>query len=562
MPKKRILCCGEATFLETGYGKYSREVLSRLYNTGKYEIAEFASYGHYSDPRRHNIPWTYYGNAPDEHDPEQMQHYHSNPTNEFGEWRFEEVLLDFRPDIVWDVRDWWMFEYEERSPLRRHYHWVVMPTVDSAPQLEQWLNTYLNADAVFTYSEFGKEVLENESNGQIKVVNTCPPGADLDIFKPVKDKKAHRDLMGLTPDINIVGTVMRNQKRKLYPDLIQGFKTFLEKNPDLGRDTYLYLHTSYPDIGWDIPLLVKESGISHKILFTYYCRNCRQCFPAFFQDAVMACIHCGLPTAKLPNHQRALDESQLASILNLFDVYVQYSICEGFGMPQVEAGACGIPVMAVNYSAMESVVKNLKGYPIEVQRLFREAETHAYRAYPNNDDLADKIAEFLSLPKTLRMVKGRDSYSGVRRHYTWDLTAKKWEQYFDSVDVSNNVPWDAPPRIMEPSPVAPRGLTNEQFVEWSILNVWGEPSKLNSYQAVKMIKDLNYGQAIEGTGGFYYNEASYLNEKVRYRDFDQSIALDKLYQLAQLRNYWERRRVGVIEEATPDFVFNAKPSRQ
>ena len=45
MRKKRILFCSEATFLNTGYATYTREILKYLHGTGKYEIAEMASYG-------------------------------------------------------------------------------------------------------------------------------------------------------------------------------------------------------------------------------------------------------------------------------------------------------------------------------------------------------------------------------------------------------------------------------------------------------------------------------------------------------------------------------------
>jgi len=34
MRKKRILFCGEATYLNTGYATYLREIISRLYSTG------------------------------------------------------------------------------------------------------------------------------------------------------------------------------------------------------------------------------------------------------------------------------------------------------------------------------------------------------------------------------------------------------------------------------------------------------------------------------------------------------------------------------------------------
>ena len=45
MSKKRVLLMGEAHYLNSGFGTYGKELLTRLHATGKYELAEFASYG-------------------------------------------------------------------------------------------------------------------------------------------------------------------------------------------------------------------------------------------------------------------------------------------------------------------------------------------------------------------------------------------------------------------------------------------------------------------------------------------------------------------------------------
>jgi len=60
MRKPRILFCSEATFLNTGYATYTREILNYLHSTGKYELAEMASYGERIDPRASDIPLKYY----------------------------------------------------------------------------------------------------------------------------------------------------------------------------------------------------------------------------------------------------------------------------------------------------------------------------------------------------------------------------------------------------------------------------------------------------------------------------------------------------------------------
>ena len=172
MRKKRILFCSEATFLNTGYATYTREVLTYLLSTGKYELAELAAYGERNDPRAAGIPWKYYGVMPNtESEPkatrEELEQYGSQPTNQFGEFLFEAVCLDFRPDIVCDIRDFWMLDFAERSPFRRFFKWCIMPTVDARPQARQWVSTYQGADARFTYSDWAGKVLEDQSGGKI-----------------------------------------------------------------------------------------------------------------------------------------------------------------------------------------------------------------------------------------------------------------------------------------------------------------------------------------------------------------------------------------------------------
>ena len=245
--KLRILWCGESSFLNTGYAVYAKELLGRLHSSGKYEIAELACYAAQNDPKIHSVPWKLYPTLPindnERHD------YATSSNAQFGEWRFDDICLDFKPDVVIDIRDWWMMEYQNRSPFRKFFKWVVMPTVDSEPQQEQYISTYLGADAVFTYSDFGKRVLENDSNGNIEVLDVCSPAANFDFLKPVSNKKEHKRMFGFLENVNIVGTVMRNQRRKLYPNLISTFRKLLDDNPQLQKNTFLYIHSSYPDVG-------------------------------------------------------------------------------------------------------------------------------------------------------------------------------------------------------------------------------------------------------------------------------------------------------------------------
>lgn len=545
--KPRILFCNEASYLSTGYGVYGMEVLKRLHDTGKYELAEFASYGDTSDPNDHRweeVPWKFYPVMPNGFDRGEVNEYNSRVINEFGCWKFEKTCVDFRPDIVWDIRDWWMMEYQERSPFRPYYHWAIMPTVDAAPQDEAWLATFASADAVSSYSDWGLSLLGQQGGGKIRTIPSAPPGADFDIFKPVDDKKAHKQQMGLPQDALVIGTIMRNQKRKLYPELIECFARFLKEAPqELASRTYLYLHVNYPDIGWDIPRLVKEAGVGSRTIFTYVCHKCGTGFPSFYMDAKAFCRRCHSNKATLPTTSRGVSREILANVLNFMDVYVQYANSEGFGMPQVEAAACGVPVFAVDYSAMSDVVRKVKGFPIKTLALIREAETGCYRAAPNNSDLLEKLVSFLSMPESVRLKRGYDSRRAAERHYNYDRTAKIWESHFDGVVLKDrSKTWDSPARIHNNPGGVPGGLTDEEFVRWGITHVAGRPELTNGYLSMRMIRDLCWEQTSGDMPRSVFSEFSWLGENHRPVKYNREMAFQQMSQMCQQRNFWEEQR--------------------
>ena len=272
MRKKRILFVSEASYLSTGYATYSREVLSRLHQSNKYELAEFSIYGQANDPKRKTIPWMNYPNMPDPNDKEANKIYRQDGANQFGKWRFERVCIDFKPDIVLLIRDYWMDSFIQHSPVRKYFNCVWMPTVDSPGQNEEWLDAFQDPEIVLTYSDWAIDELKAGSDS-INVKCAATPSASED-YSQVPDKGAHKKAMGLNPDWKIIGTVMRNQRRKLFPDLFKGFGNYLKETGD--KNSYLYCHTSYPDNGWDLPKYMMQEEIMSRTLFTYVCTQCNK----------------------------------------------------------------------------------------------------------------------------------------------------------------------------------------------------------------------------------------------------------------------------------------------
>jgi len=557
MRKKRILFCSEATFLNTGYATYTREILNYLYSTGKYELAEMSAYGERNDPRAKNIPWKYYGVSPNQNSEpkaseEEIKAYHANPTSQFGEWIFEHVCLDFMPDVVCDIRDFWMLDFAERSPFRPYFKWAIMPTVDARPQARQWVATYAGADACLTYSDWAGGVLTDQSGGKINYLGSAPPSAH-PAYKPVEDKRVHKQFMGLDPDCKIIGTVMRNQRRKLYPDLFAAFKRFLEKSKD--KNYYLYCHTSYPDLGWDIPELLNEYGISSKVLFTYVCSETNKPFISVFKGAAAQSPYTGRWGSTLSNVKNGLSYEELSNIVNCFDLYTQYANCEGFGLPQVEAAACGVPVCGTDYSAMESVLRKLEGFTITPAALYKELETGCLRAVPDNEYASEIFLHFFEkMSEEDRAAMGKRTRENFEKHYQWHLSGAQWENYFDSFEaLPFEQTWRAPPRIQQPSRkwdlTKMKNISHVQLAKHLIVDVLREPEKLNTFFESRLTRDLLYKQATASTGGVYFNESSAAFDGMNRRQpFNYDIAYDQMAGICNRRNQWENKRIQRIKE--------------
>lgn len=539
MSKKRVLVVSEYHTLSTGYSNYSKELLSGLAKSGKYEVAELACYLSDDDPRPFGCPWKIYPAEPSrKHQNQERDDFGRDPANVFGKARFEKVCLDFKPTHVCEFRDFWMFDYQENSPYRPYYNWMLLPACDAAPQNEQWLYTYSKADCVFSYSDWGAEVLHSSSNGKIPVAGSASPCSPKE-YIPLDTKKC-RNQMELENEAYIIGTVMRNQRRKLYPELFESFRKFLDETKR--NDVFLYCHTSYPDHGWDIPYLLKYYGVSNRVLFTYKCRNkeCGHFGCSFFADATQVCPKCANLTWLLPNIQDGLTHQEMAVVYNCFDLYVQYSNSEGFGIPCTEAASCGVPLAVVNYSAMCDFVKKLGAKPIELAALYTELETGCKRAVPNNDSLIAILKDYFSLPKAIQSVRKSEVRDKFLANYSYEKTVAKWMDGIDNTN--NNLPWDSQPRIHRPNNNIPDNLNNVDFVKFLITQVLGEPERLGTYFESRLIRDITYGFAVGGNPGSYFNEDSAKFDRTPYAQFNREIAAQYLTNMCEKRNFWENVR--------------------
>lgn len=496
---KKILFCTESSHLHSGFGNYSRAIISRLHAAG-YNVAELSCYRSSAQPKTE--PWKIYPAAIPKDHPNHKD-YMVDASNQFGKFVFDFVVVDFKPDIVIDFRDFWMFAFQEISTLRKFFYWIIAPTIDSTPLLLDTMINFSNADMVLTHTHWASKTLKNlDKNNRLNLGGVIHDSVDSNIFKPIKNKLKHKLDNNISDNTFVIGSVLRNQKRKLIPELFGILKNLIDNNKT-NKKILLYLHTSYPELnGWNIPELLLEYGVESNVLFTYKCKKCLNKIIRTYSGPNTVCNKCG-SKAGMTSVTNGVTDHELCEIYNLFDIYIQYAICEGFGIPQVEAAACGLPLITVNHGAMKEIGESLDAYLVDVQKEFRETDSNAIRVYPNNNHAISIIQSLIDNDKLIDI--GNNSRQQLLKQYSWDITANNLMNIIDNIKL-NNISWDIPSNLDN---IAQSTLNytgdNTEFVEHVVKNIIKEPELIKTSYIKNIISNLDNGSVLTDKGAIPYD---------------------------------------------------------
>lgn len=516
----------------TGYSAYGREILSRLTVTGRYELALLVCDGPHQSDAWLDLPYRVFSNAPDPTDRRAVAAYNQSVLSLHGSFRFKETCLAFRPDVVATYRDYYADEFLDRAPYRRHYRLALMGTIDSEPQPPEVAALYSRTDATLTYTRWGAGVLG------IPVAGQAPPAADYEVYSPPPDKAGLKRSLGLPGDSLVVGFVGRNIFRKLQPDLIKAFARLVaESPPRLAGRLLLYLHCRPRDSAWDLPRLLRDAGVLDRTYFTYSC-SCGAWYPDRYTGLPAACRACGNRTAAPCSTRQGLPPADMANVFGLLDAHVQYSNLEGFGVPTVEAAACGVPGFAVDYSAMGEVIRAVGGTPVPVLSLYPEPHSHRLFARPDDGALVAGLAGLFRQPAAVRAGIGFAQREAAKAAYSYDRSAAVWASVFDTLPAA--VPWDAPVRRL-PVPVAPPAhLSDWEHARHCVRQGTGREDYANGYPAVRMAHDLSTGTTKGWLAGLIGTPAdSGMGGETPY---DRGAALEDARRSAEVYTQWEAAR--------------------
>ncbi|MBI4332195.1 MAG: glycosyltransferase, partial [Chloroflexi bacterium] len=116
---------------------------------------------------------------------------------------------------------------------------------------------------------------------------------------------------------------------------------------------------------------------------------------------------------------------------------------EGFGLPIVEAGACGTPSIATAFSSMPDLIKD-RGWLVTGELAYCQQALSNWQTVPSIEEIMETLREVYDRPDEVSR-RGQAMRDWVRQNLGWDKIAGQWLRLLDSVaaDVGVKFPFAA-----------------------------------------------------------------------------------------------------------------------
>jgi glycosyltransferase involved in cell wall biosynthesis len=227
----------------------------------------------------------------------------------------------FGADLVLTLCDAWICE----PALLRGVRWVPWIPVDADPLPEPLRERLACAYQPVVFSRFGQRVAA-DAGIEARYI---PLAVDAEIYR-WRDRPGARERTGIPADRFVVGMVADNKDprdRKAFGPQLAAFAAFRARHPD----ALLYLHTNLGQDGRGLDLVALMDALGLEI----------------GRDVLVADQY-----LKLVGYP----DEQMADLYASLNVLLGVSSWEGFGVPLIEAQACGVPVIAGDWTAMGELV--------------------------------------------------------------------------------------------------------------------------------------------------------------------------------------------------------------
>jgi len=319
-----VSVASNSPYVPTGYGVQAGLLVDRLKRDGinVAALSNFGLEGSNSTLKTPSgeIPHYARGFENYSNDVTAMNHaHHANIVNKGRKDKLKDVLI-----TLYDV---WVFQGKAYDRLPKIASWTPLDHVTIPPAVLKWLQK----PNVVPIAMSPHGVRQMQQNGL--ECEYVPHAVDTSVMKPTYKIQGVEARKWMTLDKNdfVVGMNAANKAagllhRKAFAENLMAFSIFAKDKPD----AKLYLHTDPfgGAGGWNLFVLCESIGIRPEQIM--------------FPD--------------MADYKYGIDTETLAAFYTAMDVMLTPSYGEGFGVPTIEAQACGTRVIGSNWAATPDLV--------------------------------------------------------------------------------------------------------------------------------------------------------------------------------------------------------------
>lgn len=304
-------------------------------------------------------------------------------------------------DLVITLFDIWPFPLDFGDALEDlGAPWAAWAPIDHDPCPPQVAKRLRNAKYPLAMSPFAMREMERLG---LKP-HYIPHGVDTQIFTPLPQHKELFDARNKFV-VGVVATNVEPLDRKGWKPTIDAFGRFFRNHPD----SRFYAHTALTrnEGGLDLVGMTEEYGF-------------RIWAPDMWQ------IMSG-----------AIDEAKMAELYSSFDVLLMLTRGEGFGIPLIEAQACGVPVIVTDFTAPSDLVGAGWKIPIAGKRF---TPMNSWWAEPDVDAAVEALEEAYALWKAGKLrTEMRSKARAFAEGFDFNLIIEKyWMPFLEEVEIKLN----------------------------------------------------------------------------------------------------------------------------
>lgn len=379
MGKLRLLYSSNAPWASSGYGVQGQSLLPRLA-----ELPEI-------DGRDHIGIFAWYGLQGGIHNVSGFRVYPAG-ADAYGNDIIAAHTKDFAANVVISLIDVWVMHgtAEKVKPAL----WCPWLPIDHDPVPQRVLDCLKGAHLPLTYSKWGAKMLADAGVKNHYIPHGIEPGVFRVLDDRAKVAEFRRAIFG--PECDHLAVMVAANKgypdRKAFQVQIRAWAAFAKDKPG----ARLYIHTEPTPMygGLDLPELCKSLGILDRVMFPDRYKN-----------------FLGMPA------------DYLAMLYNAADVYLGATMSEGFGIPIVEAQACGTPVIVTDFSAMPELVR--WGYAIQPRDMIWTPQ-NSWQAWPDHEAITDALNNLHEQQngQPWALSQRLKTSTAIHNEYSWDVIVR------------------------------------------------------------------------------------------------------------------------------------------